>query len=134
MTKVSLRHTVNHIDLLGLFRSSHRKKRVKKVFLKISHEGTCVGVSFLITLQVFRSSGLETPRLMFSCKICENFKNNIFKNICERLLLFVSTQNTITSTNGEFGLDETSTVRKVSVFLNVTILFNQMQSYHLHIS
>ena len=37
--------------------------------------------------------------------------------ICERLLLFVSPQNTITNSSGEFGLDETSTEFKVSIFL-----------------
>ena len=52
--------------------------------------------------------------------------------ICERLLLFVSPQNTITNSSGEFGLDETSTECKVSIFLNVTILFNQMQPYNLY--
>ena len=37
--------------------------------------------------------------------------------ICERLILFVSSQNTITNSSGEFGLDETSTECKVSIFL-----------------
>ena len=36
--------------------------------------------------------------------------------ICERLLLFVSPQNTITNSSGEFGVDETSTECKVSIF------------------
>ena len=36
-------------------------------------------------------------------------KNSILKNICERLLLFVSPQNTITNSGGKFGLDDTST-------------------------
>ena len=40
--------------------------------------------------------------------------------ICERLLLFVSPQNTITNSSGEFGLDETSTECKVSIFLKRT--------------
>ena len=47
------------------------------------------------------------------------------KNMCERLLLFVSPQNTITISGGEFELDETSTDR---------ILFNQMQLYNLYLS
>ena len=38
--------------------------------------------------------------------------------ICERQLLFVSTQNTITNSSGEFGLDETSAECKV-FFKNV---------------
>ena len=40
--------------------------------------------------------------------------------ICERLLLFVSSQNTITNSSGEIGPDETSTECKVSVFLKRT--------------
>ena len=40
--------------------------------------------------------------------------------IDERLLLFVSPQNTIINSSGEFGLDETSTECKVSVFLKCT--------------
>ena len=55
----------------------------------------------------------------------------ILKNICERLLLFVSPQNNITNSGGKFGLDETWTECKVSIFLNVTILFNQMQPCNL---
>ena len=50
----------------------------------------------------------------------------MLKNIFERMLLFVSPQNTITNSGGEFGLDDTSTEGKVSIFLNVTILFNQI--------
>ena len=56
----------------------------------------------------------------------------ILQNIWERLFLFVSPQITITNSGGEFGLDENSTECKVSIFLNVTILFNQMQ-YNLHV-
>ena len=48
----------------------------------------------------------------------------ILQNIWERLLLFISPQNNITNSGGEFGLDETSTKCHVSIFLNVTILFN----------
>ena len=36
--------------------------------------------------------------------------------ICERLLLFVLPENTITNSSGEFGLDEFSTECKVSIF------------------
>ena len=36
--------------------------------------------------------------------------------ICERLLLFVSPENTITNISGKFGLDETLTECKLSVF------------------
>ena len=51
----------------------------------------------------------------------------------QRLLGFLSPQNTIANSFGEFGLDETSAECKVSIFLNVTILFDQMQPYYLYI-
>ena len=75
------------------------------------------------TLRITASE--DTPTLMHSYEICEIFKSTILKNICERLLLFVSPQNTITMSGGEFGLDETSTE---------CILFNQMQLYNLYVS
>ena len=64
------------------------------------------------------------------CETCE-----IFKNIhsAEKLLLFVSPQNTIANSSGEFGLDETLTECQV-FFFNMTILFDQMQPYHLYVS
>ena len=52
-------------------------------------------------------------------------RTSILKNICERLLLLVSPQNTITNSGGEFGLDKN---------LTECILLNQMQLYNLHIS
>ena len=63
-------------------------------------------------------------------KFAKLLRTPILKNICE--LLFVSPQNTITNSGGKFGLDETSTECKV--FLNVAILFNQMQPYNLYVS
>ena len=50
------------------------------------------------------------------------------KNTCERLLLFVSPQNTVANSRGEFGLDETLTKWKVSIFLCMTILFDQIHN------
>ena len=47
-----------------------------------------------------------------------SFAGRIF--FCKRLLLFVSPQNTITNSSGEFGLDETSAECKVSIFLKRT--------------
>ena len=66
-------------------------------------------------------------------KFAKFLRTPTLKNNCERLFLFVSPQNTINS-GGEFELDETSTERKVSTFLKVTILFNQMQPYNLYVS
>ena len=60
-------------------------------------------------------------------KFAKFLRTPTLKNIYERLLLFLSPQNTIKNSGGEFELDETSTECKVSTFLNVTILFNQMQ-------
>ena len=62
-------------------------------------------------------------------KLAKFLRTPILKNIYELLIVFVSPQNTITNSGGEFGLGETSTKCKVSIFLNVTILFNQMQPY-----
>ena len=78
----------------------------------------------MITLQVFRLAFL----------LIRDSNTDTLKNICERLLLFVSLQNTITNNSDEFGLDETSTECKVSIFLYVTILFNLMHPYNLHAS
>ena len=62
------------------------------------------------------------------------FNNAAGLQVCERLLLFVSPQNTVIKSGGEVGLDETSTECKVSIVLNVTILFNQIQPYNSYIS
>ena len=69
---------------------------------------------------------------MFSYKICEIFlRTTILKKIFERLLPFFSRHNIITNSGGKFGLDETSTECKVSIFFkrnnfiqsNAAILF-----------
>ena len=49
-------------------------------------------------------------------KLAKILRTPVLKNIYERLLLFVSPQNTITNSGGGFGLDETSTECKVSIF------------------
>ena len=46
-------------------------------------------------------------------KFAKFLRTSILKNIYERLLLFVSRQNTIANSSGEFGPDETLTERKV---------------------
>ena len=46
-------------------------------------------------------------------KFAKLLRTPILKNICERLLLFVSPQNTITNSGSKFGLDETSIELKV---------------------
>ena len=49
-------------------------------------------------------------------KLAKILRTPVLKNIYERLLLSVSPQNTITNSGGGFGLDETSTECKVSIF------------------
>ena len=94
MTTAPLRHTMNH-RYLGLFRSSHRSYSVEKCALK--NFANFLGKHLCWSL-------------FFNSVAGTNF-------ICERLLLFVSPQNTIKNSSGEFGLDQTSTECKVSIFL-----------------
>ena len=61
MTRASLSHTMNHRDLLDLFRSSHQrcsvKKGVLKTFANFTGKHLCWSL-FLITLLVFRPATL----------------------------------------------------------------------------
>ena len=50
--------------------------------------------------------------------------------MCERLLLFFSPQNIIANSSGVFALDMST--RQV-FSLKITVLFDQMQPYHLYI-
>ena len=50
----------------------------------------------------------------FPVKFAKLLRTSILKKIYERLLLFVSPQDTIANSGGEFGLDETLTECKVS--------------------
>ena len=52
----------------------------------------------------------------FPVKVAKFLRTAILNNICKRLLLFVSPQNTLTNSGGEFGIDETSTECNVSIF------------------
>ena len=93
--------------LLGLFRSSHRRCSVKKVFLKflqISRENTYVGVSFRPATLFKRDSNT----VVFLWNLW-NFKEHLFWRTTEKLL-FVSPQNTIANSSSELGLEETLTV------------------------
>ena len=49
-------------------------------------------------------------------KFAKFLRTFILKNICERMLLFVSPQNTIANSSGAFALDETLIECKVSIF------------------
>ena len=96
MTKKSLCQ-MNHRDLLGLFRSSHRRCSVKKGFIK----------DFIKK---------RLPHWCFSVKFAKFLRTSILKNNFEKLPLFVSLQNTIAYSSGAFALDETLTEFKVSIF------------------
>ena len=63
--------------------SSHPRSSIKKVFLIIlqnTQKNTCAGVSFLIKLLAEASNfiNIETLTKVFSCELCEIFKNTFF--------------------------------------------------------
>ena len=68
---------------------------------------------------------------MFSCEICESFKSTYFEEQLQKTASICFTSNAITNSSGAFGLDETFTECKVSIFFkrnnfiqsNVTISF-----------
>ena len=82
---------INCRDLLGLFRSSHWRCSVKE--------------------SVPKKFANFTP-----VKSAKFLRTSILKNICGRLLLFVSPQNTIANFSGEFGLNETLAECQLSIF------------------
>ena len=126
------------LDTRGKFRNSHRRCSVKKGVLKnfanFTGKHLCWS-PFLILLQVFRPATLLKRKILQHwCFPVKFLRTPILKNICQRQLLFISPKNTITNSGDEFEPDETSTEWEVSIFLNVTILFNQMQPYNLYVS
>ena len=68
----------------------------------------------------------------FPVKFAKFLRTSTVKNIFERLLLFVSPQNTIAKSSGEFELYKTLSIQ--SIFLNITILFDQMLSQLKNVS
>ena len=78
--KNPLRHIMNHRDLLGLFKSSHRSCSVKKVFkiLQISQKSMCW--SLLRAYNFIK----ETPALVFSSKIFQILKKIYFQEQLEK--------------------------------------------------
>ena len=65
-----------------LYKSSHRRCSIKKVFLKISQnsqENTCSRVFFLIKLRASNFIKKETLAQVLSCEFCEIFKNIFFR-------------------------------------------------------
>ena len=68
----------------------------------------------------------------FPVKFAKFLRTSTVKNIFERLLLFVSPQNTIAKSSGKFELYKTLSIQ--SIFLNITILFDQMLSQLKNVS
>ena len=102
------------------------------MFLKISQTSqktNCVEVSLLQSWQFIKNFIIKRlQHRCFSVKFSKFIRAPILKKICERLLLFVSSQNTIANSSGKFGLDDTLTECR----LNKIILFDQMQPYYLY--
>ena len=139
MTRTSLRHAMNHRDFLDLFINCHWRCSLKKSVLKnfANFTGKHLLESLFDNVAGLKACNFIKKRLQhwyFPIKFPKFLRTSILKNICERLLLLVSPQNTIANSSGKFELDETSTKWKVSIFLNVTTLFNQMQPYTLYVS
>ena len=101
--KKHLRHTMNHIDLVGLFRSSHRRCSVKKSIPKNFANFTGEHLRWIL-LQACNFIKKRFQHWCFPVKFSKFLRTSILKNICERLILFVSPQNTIANNSREFGL------------------------------
>ena len=124
---------IKKIPLLspGLFRSSHWKCSVKQRVLKKCAYFTRkhVSESFFRKFAGLQPCSYIKKRLQHWCfpvKFAKSLRTSTVKNIFERLLLFVSPQNTTAKSSGEFELYKTLSIR--SIFLNITILFDQMLS------
>ena len=88
----------------------NRKCSTRKLFLEISQnsqENICVGISFLIKMQAFRSPALfkRDSNTDVFCEHWEIFRKPILKNICKRLLLKTSLELFPTWTNN-IGYEE----------------------------
>ena len=94
-----LRHTMNHSDLLGLFRSSHWKCTVKKSVLKNFANFTGKHLYWSL-LQVCNFIKKRLQHWCFPVKFAKFLRTSVLKKICERLLLFVSPQDTIANNSG----------------------------------
>ena len=86
-----LRHTMNHRDLLVLFRSSYRKCSVKKGVLKNFENFTEKHLCWSL-LQACNFIKKRLQHWCFPVKFAKFSRTSILTKICERLLLFVSLQ------------------------------------------
>ena len=126
---------MNRRDLLGLSRSSHWRCSVKRF---ANFTGKQLLESLFNKLRYLQACSFIKKRLQhwyFPVKFPKLLRTSILRNTYKKLLLFVSPQNTIANSGGEFGLDKTLTECKVSIlFFNITILLDEMQPYHLYVS
>ena len=109
----------------GLVKKQPREMFCKKGVLKFRkfYRKTPVLESIFNNISGLQSCNFIKKRLQHRCfpiKFAKFLRTPILKNICERLFLFVSSQNTITNSSGEFGLGKTSTECKVSNFKRKT--------------
>ena len=94
---------MNHSDLVGLFRSSHRRCSVKKGILKNFANFTGKHL-FSSLLQACNFIKKKLQHWCFPVKFAKFLRTSILKNICERLILFSAPQNTMANSSGDFGL------------------------------
>ena len=107
------------------------KKRCSQKFRKF-HGKMPVLKSLFNNVAGVQTCGFIKKTLLHWClpmKFAKFLRAPILKNICERLLLFVSPQDTITNIDCKLWLDETSTECNVSIFLNqgITYLWRMLQ-------
>ena len=82
--EASIIHDFEFFHLFKLYRSSHQRRSIKKVFLKIlqiSQENTCASCR----LQACNFIKKKTLAQMLSCEFCEIFKNTFLQNTSGRL-------------------------------------------------
>ena len=94
---------MNHRDLVGLFRSSHRRCSVKRGIFKNFANFTGKQLCWSL-LQACNFIKNKLQHWCFPVKFAKFLRTSILKNICKRLILFNSPQNTIANSSGEFGL------------------------------
>ena len=105
------------------------KKRCSKNFRKF-HRKTPVLESLFNNVAGVQAWNFIKKILLHWCfpiKFAKRLRTSILQNIWERLLLFVSPQNNITNSGGEFGLDETSAECNVNIQLH---LIKELQFLH----
>ena len=118
-----LRHTMNHRDILGLFRSSRWRCSVRKGVLK--NFANFMGKHLCWSLLQASNFIKKRPQhWCFHMKFAKFLRTSILKKICKRLLVFVSPQDTIANAMGEFGLDETLTECKLNFIKQNNLIFD----------